>query len=111
MLHDVGAREQPSQQRSAREDIARGDTIDAQFALDAPTDLLEGLVARGEEGGAVDGLTGEPIPLAQTYALVQQAREHLDKGDLAAADRALQEAEQSARVTPEGIRYDEGMNK
>ncbi len=97
--------------RSAREDIARGDTIDAQFALDAPVDLLEGIVGQGEEAGAPEGLVGEQIPLAQTYALLMQAREHLDKGDLAAADQALQEAEESARITPEGVPYGEGENK
>ncbi len=97
--------------RSAREDIARGDTIDAQFALDAPVDLLEGIVGQGEEAGAPEGLVGEQIPLAQTYALLKQAREHLDKGDLAAADQALQEAEESARITPEGVPYGEGENK
>ncbi len=97
--------------RSAREDIARGDTIDAQFALDAPVDLLEGIVGQGEEAGTPEGLVGEQIPLAQTYALLMQAREHLDKGDLAAADQALQEAEESARITPEGVPYGEGENK
>ncbi len=97
--------------RSAREDIARGDTIDAQFALDAPVDLLEGIVGQGEEAGAPEGLVGEQIPLAQTYALLKQAREHLDKGDLAAADQALQEAEESARITPEGVPYGEGEYK
>ncbi len=97
--------------RSAREDIARGDTIDAQFALDAPVDLLEGIVGQGEEAGAPEGLVGEQIPLAQTYALVMQAREHLDKDDLAAADQALQEAEESARITPEGVPDGEGVYK
>ncbi len=97
--------------QSAREDIARGDTIDAQFALDAPVDLLEGIVGQGEEARAPEGLVGEQIPLAQTYALLMQAREHLDKGDLEAADQALQEAEESARITPEGVPYGEGENK
>ncbi len=97
--------------RSARADIARGDSIDALFSLDDPADLLEELVARGEEAGAQGGLVGEQIPMARTYALVQQAREHLDKRDLAAADQALQEAEKSARITPEGIPYDESGEK
>ena len=97
--------------RSARADIARGDSIDALFALDDPIDLLEDLLARGEEAGAQGGLAGEQIPLAQTYALIQQAREQLDKRDLAAADQALQEAEKSARITPEGIPYDESGEK
>ena len=97
--------------RSAREDIARGDSIDAQFALDAPADLLEGIVGTAGEAGASAELAGEQIPLMQAYALVMQAREHLDNGDLAAADQALKEAEERARVTPEGIPYGEGMNK
>ncbi len=97
--------------RSARQNIARGDSIDAQFALDAPVDLLEGIVGQGEQAGAPEGLAGEQIPLAQTYALLMQARKHLDKGDLAAADQALQEAEESARITPEGVPYGEGVDK
>ncbi len=97
--------------RSAREDIARGDSIDAQFALDAPADLLEGIVGQAGDAGAPEDLAGEQIPLAQAYALLMQAREHLDKGDLAAADLALKQAEEQARITPEGIPYGEGDDK
>jgi hypothetical protein len=97
--------------RSAREDIARGDSIDAQFALDAPADLLEGIVGQGGEVSAAEDLAGEQIPLAQAYALLMQAREHLDKGDLAAADQALKQAEERARITPEGIPYGEDASK
>ena len=60
--------------QSAREDIARGDTIDAQFALDAPADLLEGIVGQAGDAGAPEDLAGEQIPLAAARCSSHRSR-------------------------------------
>ncbi len=90
---------------AARQDIARGAPSDADSALRAPVDLLENFVTRQSgvpsELGQRDAEHGAlRIPLATTLTLVREARGHLQSGDLAAADRALAQAQGQIELRP-----------
>ena len=90
---------------AARQDIARGEPSDADSALRAPVDLLENFVTR--ESGVPSELQQRDaehgalrVPLATTLTLVKKARGHLQSGDLAAADRALSQAQGQIELLP-----------
>ena len=91
---------------AARDDIARGDAIDAESALGIALDLLATFATETNAPSMLDqpdaqrGLAEETLPLAETYALVKEARDHLRAGHLDAADGALERAHALAQMTP-----------
>ncbi len=78
---------------AAREDIARGDAVDASLALRGPEEMLDTFVQEKQAAG----LAEQAHSLAQAREHLKAAGTHLDAGNLGAADEELRRAEEQAR--------------
>ena len=78
---------------AAREDIARGDAVDAGLSLRGPEEMLDTFLQEKEAASIAD----QAQPLAQARDHLKAARTHLDAGNLEAADEELRRAEEQAR--------------